>query len=954
MLRLGIFPGLIFSLLLTCSVTGHAQLNASQWADSVLRRMSAEEKVRQMFILPIAPDQVNPNSGLIDKVQSVRPGGLLLTGGGPVSTARMLNRLQKSTPVPYLVALQAEWGIGQTLDSISDLPVPILLGATSDSLAWVTGRLTARQMKSIGAHVNLGPNADSDVPGASSSVGYRYFSDDPELVTQRTSAYVKGLQQDGLMAVVRHIPGKEEPLEKIYTATAQTLAGDSLSFLPFGQLLKNGAGGINTAYLHYVLWQRNKATSVSQSSEFVSELLRKKLNYQGLVLTEIPFLQNFSSKRKGEVEKLAFQTGHDLLIAPLNADAAVRKILRLVRKNSIYAKQLDASVRRILEAKFRSGAYLKTAVDGHLNRETGILTNLLNQSVGTASITVLKNDQNLLPIRNLDSRQFHLIDMGGYSDELNQSLNRFISFRTTKITSIQDTVRFKSVSPQDVTLLAITDQSFTIQGLSEWLKKLSKKCNLVVLHSGNPAVVSSYANLPTVVEGYYPSQTERFLPQLLFGALPASGKIPFRINGFLSDGLATEFIERLSTGIPESVEMSSFELEEIDAIAEEAINSGATPGCRVVIARKGKIIVNRSYGWHSYEKKSPVTEESIYDLASVTKVAATLQATMHLYDKGLIDLQKKASHYLPELRTSNKKDFSLKDILTHQSGLWPYLPFWTRTMKDGQLLPEFYASTKSPDYPYDVSEGVYASRGIRDSLWNWIIDARVIEKKDRTPFDYRYSDMGFYILQHLAETITGEPLEKFLDEFLYRPLGAQTLGFLPLNKFSSRRIAPTEDDRGFRKSLLTGYVHDQGAAMHGGVAGHAGLFSNATDLAKLGQLWLRKGYYGGQSYFKPETFDLFTSRQFTNSRRGLGWDKPWPEDSATSPTGSLASPKTFGHTGFTGTCIWVDPDYDLVYVFLSNRVHPDMTNSKLLNANIRTRIHDVAYKSIHAFQAIKP
>ena len=947
-------PVFISLLLLSCSAIGYGQADASQWADSVLRKMSSEEKVRQLFVVPVAPDQVNPSTGLIDKVQSVRPGGLLLTGGGPGSTAHMLNRLQKSAPVPYLVALQAEWGVGQTLDSISDLPVPILLGATSDSLAWVTGRLTSRQMRSIGAHMNFGPNADADVPDAPSSVGYRYFSDDPALVTQRTSAYVKGLQQDGLLAVVRHIPGKEEPIEKKYAATAQTLAGDSLSFLPFAQLLKSGAGGINTAYLHYVLWQKNKATSVSQSSEFVSELLRKKLNYQGLVITEIPFLQNFSSKRKGEVEKAAFLTGHDVLIAPLHADAAVRKILRLVRKNPTYAKQLDASVRRILEAKFRSGAYRKSVSEDYLNRQTVILTDLLKQSVGTGSLTVVKNDQNLLPIRNLDSRQFHLIDMGGYSDELQLSLNQFIPFRITKMTSIQDTVRFKRVSSQDVVVLAITDQFNAVQELSEWLKKLSQKCHLVVLHSGNPYVLTLFGNLPTVVEGYYPSQTEKFLPQLLFGAIPASGKVPFRVNGFLSEGLSTEFIERLSTGIPESVEMSSIELEEIDAIAEEAIKSGATPGCRVVIARKGKIVVNRSYGWHTYEKKNPVTEESIYDLASITKVAATLQATMHLYDKGIIDVQKKASHYLPELRASNKKDFTLRDILTHQAGLWPYLPFWTKTMKDGQLLPEFYASTKSPDFPFDVAEGVYASRGIRDSLWNWIIDARVIEKKDRTPFEYRYSDMGFYILQHLAESITGEPLEKFLDEFLYRPLGAPTIGFLPLNKFPSRVIAPTEDDRGFRKSLLTGYVHDQGAAMHGGVAGHAGLFSNATDLAKLGQLWLRKGYYGGQSYFKPETFDLFTSRQFTNSRRGLGWDKPWPEDSATTPTGSLASPKTFGHTGFTGTCIWVDPDYDLVYVFLSNRVHPDMTNSKLLNANIRTRIHDVAYKSIHAFQAIKP
>jgi CubicO group peptidase (beta-lactamase class C family) len=239
---------------------------------------------------------------------------------------------------------------------------------------------------------------------------------------------------------------------------------------------------------------------------------------------------------------------------------------------------------------------------------------------------------------------------------------------------------------------------------------------------------------------------------------------------------------------------------------------------------------------------------------------------------------------------------------------------------------------------------------MKDSLWQWIIKARIRDKAPRTPYDYRYSDMGFYILQHLAEKLLNQPMEDFLAQNLYEPLGAYTTGYLPLVRFPSERIAPTEKDTVFRKSQLTGYVHDQGAAMHGGIAGHAGLFSTANDLAKVGQMWLQQGWYGGLRYYKPKTIEFFSSKQFSDSRRGLGWDKATPGD-WTGPTARYASGRTFGHTGFTGTCIWIDPEFDLVFIFLSNRVMPDMNNNKLLSTNIRPRIQQVIYEAIFDYRA---
>jgi len=940
-------------ILLFFSFSAFGQTAAVHWADSVLSRMSQEDKVRQIFLMTASPDQINPVTGTIDHVKAFRPGGVLIRSGTPASVKKMIARLQSGSTVPLLAAIQAEWGISQTLDSIKPLPAPAILGASSDSLAFITGRLVAQQMRSIGAGLNIGPNVDGDVP--KSSVFYRYFSDDRRILYSRASAYIQGIQQDGAISVLKHIPGTVDGNEFTGKSLLNSARVDSLSFYPFSALLKNGAGGINTAWLHYSIPKKNKMIPAGISREFITEVLHSGYGYRGLTMTEVSFLKNFSPKRRGEAEKLGFMAGHDLLISPLNPDVALRKILKLVRRNTQYENQLNASVKRILLAKYRTGTFLKKnqVMSEELKMES--LSNLLDFSAHAQAVTIVRNNRNLIPIKNLENRRFIHLEFRGTSPDLHKSLNRYVPFQKVSVNTIADTTGLRVIQSDDIVVASLSEGSGSLwKSILPWLKKLEKRCKLIIVHSGNPYDLTEFSEFSTLAEGYLSKGTDKAVPQILFGALPAIGSLPFKFSNGLIEPVRTGTVSRLSYAVPEAAEMDAQVLNEIEAIAREAIDSGATPGCRVLIARKGMVVFDRSYGWHTYDKKMPVTDESIYDLASVTKVSATLQTTMRLYDLGLIDLQKKLSFYLPELQNSNKKDFTLKDILTHQSGLWPYIPFWTRTVKDGNPMPEYYSSERSAAYPFVVSDGLYAQAGIRDSIRTWIINARIADKKDRLPFDYRYSDMGFYMLQYLTESIIGQPMETFLDTFLYKPLGAATTGFLPLNNFPSEIIAPTEDDKSFRKSLLTGYVHDQGSAMHGGVAGHAGLFSNANDMAKLGQMWLQEGYYGGKYFFSPETIRLFTARQYQPSRRGLGWDKPWPEDPKSTPTGMLASPETFGHTGFTGTCIWVDPKYDLVYVFLSNRVHPDMTNGKLINLNIRTRIHDIAYKSIQAFQSLNP
>ncbi len=660
--------------------------------------------------------------------------------------------------------------------------------------------------------------------------------------------------------------------------------------------------------------------------------------------------------KKGEAAKQVFLSRDDLLlIDPREIDAAIKSILKIVKKDKVLSARLDQSVSKILALKYDAGLAQRKFIDtDNLNQRLhSPEAQLLKQQIAEASVTVVQNQQDLIPIQKLDNRTFASVSIGApVGNEFDRYLSRYVGFEHFSIRNLKDTTGLETkLKDKDIIVIGLFPAYGSItKDIAELLKKISSQHQVVVC-SFDLNGLENLETIPSLIAAY---SDEAGIPQaaaqIIFGAIAARGKLPMKISDSIPSGtgLSTATINRFTFNLPEAAEMDSKTLERIEPIALEAINTGATPGCRVLVARNGKVVYDRSFGWLAYDKKILVGDETIYDLASVTKVSATLQTVMYMQEKGMIDVNKKVSVYLPELKKTNKEDLIIKDILTHQAGLWPYLPFWSETVKDTSVSKKYYSTTSSEEFPYPVAENMFAAKSMKDSLWHWIIKAKIRDKAPRTGYDYRYSDMGFYIMQHLAEKMLGESIEDFLQKNIYRPLGASSLGYLPLRKFPASQIAPTEKDTLFRKSLLTGYVHDQGAAMHGGVAGHAGLFSNAYDLAKLGQMWLDKGSYGGVSFFKPETLEFFTAKQYENSRRGLGWDKPILSD-WNSPTSMYASAATFGHTGFTGTCIWVDPEFNLVYVFLSNRVNPDMNNTKLLNENIRPRIQDLIYKSIFEY-----
>lgn len=952
--------------LLLGSLNLSAQATKQQWVDSVFQRLTTTEKIGQLFMIPVSSNASKEEINLLSaQLKKYKPGSLLITKGSPIRHVRLMKKLQSQANVPLMTAIHAEQGIASSIDSTIRFAPPMQLGAIqNEDPVFNLGVEIGRQMKLLGLHMNLSLNADIHVTDDMYPGTLRYMSDNKYQASGKLIALMTGLQKAGVLVSASHLgnPKKDRHLAIQDSSVVLDVNNlDTIGFYPFQKLLQSGVDGIVTSNLDFVLPGKKKALLASVSDLFVADVIQKKLGYEGLTMVDVPYFRKASrKKRAGVAERLAFEVGHDVLIDPMDLNRSIKQIATATKKDKRLQLQLDQSVKKILAAKYDAGLHklLIPEEDNLLLKLHSPQGRTLQRQLSAASITLLKNEKSLIPISLLENATFASVSFGkNENNEFNHYLSKYAEFTKHAVLSLKDTVGLgQKVNRASIVVVSVYPlaKGITLQ-LASIIQRLSSKHQVIVCSFGDPEDLKFIQSEGTMIAGYTDDElTQQAAAEIIFGGLPAKGKLPITVseNLRINQGVLTDTLDRLAFALPEEVGMDSRVLEKIKNIMHEAIDAGATPGCQVLIARNGKIVYEESAGFFTYNKTQPVNDETIYDLASVTKVSATLQTVMFMYERGLIDINKKISMYLPELKESNKKDFTIKDILTHQAGLWPFLPFWSQTVKDSASQNAYYQTELSDEYPFPVADSLFAHKSMKDSLWQWIVNAKVREKIPRTIYDYRYSDMGFYMLQYLAEKILNQPMHEFLEQNFYSPLGAYTMGYLPRQEFPASRIAPTENDQLFRKRLLVGYVHDQGAAMHGGIAGHAGLFGTANDMAKLGQMWLQKGRYGGQQFFKPETLDLFTAKQYADSRRGLGWDKPVVSDPA-GPTSVYASSKTFGHTGFTGTCIWVDPEFDLVYVFLSNRVYPDMNNNKILNANIRPRIQDVIYQSMFNYSTTK-
>lgn len=923
----------------------YAQTHKSKWVDSVFSTLDLNAKIGQLLMIPL---ESHSDKGTLVKtlaqIKKYKIGGVVFTKGSPTSQAKITNSIQQQSSIPLLVGMNAERGLGEVLDSTVQFPDPIMLGAIrDDSLLFFLGAEIGRQLKELGVNISFAPSSHVSNSVESGSILYNSFGENTERVAAKVLAYQNGLKSKGILSVVRHseLEGTEINTGKL---------------LPLQKLLENGSAGIIINQLQDALIEKNplqnSSRTNSQSTNHSTDYLKNQMNFNGLLFSHTTQLLN-KKINAGKSELLAFQAGYDVLLFPLNLDATVRKFRKAARKNKMLQQQLDESVKKILTTKFDAGLHQKKVVNTEnlLTRINSTASTILQSALMEKSVTVVRDDRQLLPIKQLDDLLFASVSIGNKKENtLTSYLSKYASFTHYQLEQDTDTINLlKNLHPAAFVVIALYPNANKVKNQYQSLiKKIGEQTKVIAVEFGAPSKNNLFDKHAAIIQAYTDHElVQKVVPQIIFGAKKANGTLPVFIQENMPEGqgIETALLGRMAYSTPEGEGFDTKIVDHLSSIAYEAIDQKAAPGCQVLVARHGKIIFEKSFGTQTYENKIPVNDETIYDLASLSKVLGTLQAVQFLYEKGVIDLYKKASLYLPELANTNKKDIILKDILTHQSGLFPFLLMWPQTVKGDTLLQHYYSPIKNENYPLQVATDLFASKSIQDSVWQWVLRSEMLPKPPRTPYSTRYSDLGFMILHRMVERLVNQPMEDFLDQNLYAPIGAGTVGYLPLTKFLSTQIAPTELDTIFRKSMVVGTVHDERAALLGGVAGHAGLFGNSTDLIKIGQMLLQKGSYGGVSFYKPETVELFAQKQFENSTRGLGWAKSGDPN---SPSSRFGSPKAFGHTGFTGTCLWVDPEFDLVYVFLSNSRFP-YRSAKLNSTNIRSRIQDAIYQSIFDF-----
>lgn len=942
----------------------------SLWADSVFRTLSPEQKISQLFMIRAWSwkDSTYKDSlaGIVERYQ---PGGICFFKGSIYTQACFTNRLQKISRVPLLIAIDAEWGLGMRLDSAFSFPRPMALGATAgDAFEYRIAARTAADCRRLGIHMNFAPVADINSNPDNPVINFRSFGEDRNLVTSKSLSYMRGLQDNGIMAVGKHFPGHGDTesdshltLPVIRHSSARM---DSTELYPFSALIRNGIWGIMTAHLYLPLYDSSVNAAATLSEPIVTGLLKKKLGFDGFAVTDALDMQGVAKYFKpGEIELKALLAGNDILLLPQHVGEAVARIKTAADSNEVSWDLINRKCFRILMLKSGLGAKGQLIATNRLYEDLNPRSSVvLQKEAFAASLTMAKNELGLLPLISLDKRRIASLQLGARQNN---------PFETTlKIYGpVSSHIMPKSISRKEADSMAAILRQFEVVivsmhnmtgyptdsfNLSKEMLRLadtvSKNSRTVLVLFGNPyalrlmrsplkyeSMLVAYQDLPV---------TEMLAAEAIYGGIRVNGRLPVTA-GQLKAGSGEETDQtRFSFVMPEEIGLSGKSLEVVDSIALSGITQGAYPGCQVLLAKDGKVFYQKSFGHPQSNDTIKVGDQDIYDLASVTKVAATTIAIMKLCDQGLLDPGDSLGKYLEITAGTNKSGLTIREVMTHSAGLQSWIPFYKSVVKAGVYDLSVFSADSSFRFPVRVADRLFINRSYRDSIYRIITGSPLSEKGK-----YLYSDLGFYLLRLVVEKISGKPFETYLDEMFYRPLGLTHTGFNPYRRFPELQLMPTENDRDFRKQLIRGYVHDQGAAMLGGISGHAGLFSNAFELGVIMEMLLQNGTYGGKQFLSPSTVRSFTRQQYpeTANRRGLGFDRPLMTYRNDSPACKGASPESFGHSGFTGTYVWADPANGLLYVFLSNRVCPDASNQKLRDLNIRTNIHQAVYELFDRF-----
>ena len=966
--------------------------DSSVWADSLLHQLSIEQKIAQSFMVAVYPnageEEKHRVARLIEKEQI---GGIIFFQSSPSVVAEWAAYFQSISAIPLLTATDAEWGLAMRFDSTISYPRQMMLGAiTDDELIEQMGADIGSQLRQLGIHINFAPVVDVNNNSNNPVINSRSFGEQRDNVALKGMAYSRGLQKAGVLAVAKHFPGHGDTDTDSHLGLPVLLQSatrlDSLELYPFRRIINHGVGGVMMAHMNVLSLDSTPNLPSTLSARIVDSLLLQTMQFKGLIFTDAMNMKGVSALYQPiEANFMAYAAGNDVLLMPHDIAKSIKAIAKAVKKGHLPESSVNRRCFKILQAKNWLQGFNDSVVYEFENLHNPVYY-ALHKGLIENSLTLLKGCD-YLPLAGYDTLSLGLISIGKQSgDVFYKNLKWYTSTDRLSInaSASSDTIDefLKKHNALIVSLhtddnRAYKDYGFTPADL-QLIDDLLTSRKVTLVSFANPYLLKKVSNLSkarAIIVAYNnDSLTQQVAGQAIFGATALHGQLPVTINeDFLAGESETcQALPVLSYSSARDANVDDKYLYKIDSIVNDAIAQKAMPGCQVLAARNGKVFYHKAFGHFTYSAETPVDWESIYDLASITKVSATLPVIMTMSQNREINISHRLAEYWEPLDSTNKADITIEDILRHQAGLSSWIPFYQSLIEPVYKGQDLYSNRYSSTYPVQLGRSVYMNKHIRyktgyigynpDSIYtvevarNLYLPASfkdsimysIFASPVKEPGEYLYSDLGLYLLQWMIEAHADKKLGVICDSIFYHDLGATTLGYHPLDRFPRERIVPTENDIVFRKQIVQGYVHDPGAAMLGGEAGHAGLFSNANDLAKLFQMYLNGGLYGRKRFLEEKTIEKFIKAEsFRNgNRRGLGFDKPEPDSTKGSPACRDATLSSFGHTGFTGTMVWADPETGLLYIFLSNRVYPDAYDNKLSRMDVRTNIQEILYKSI--------
>lgn len=978
--------------------------HCQQWVDSVMETLSLKERVGQLFIYTISPNRQKQNVELLRKVvEDYGVGGLLFSKGQLQNQAALTNQAQQMADVPLLITFDGEWGLAMRLKETPQFPRNMVLGCIrNDSLIYEYGREMARQCHELGVQVNFAPVADVNINPLNPVINVRSFGQDPDNVARKVIAYGRGLEDGGILSVCKHFPGhgdtEIDSHHSLPTLNFSRERLDSIELYPFRQAIRAGLSGMMVGHLEVPALESQSGLPSSLSRNTVFGLLENDLQFQGLIFTDALAMKGVQNKQvENSLCLSALLAGNDLLLVPRRIKEEVQTILDAVKQGTLSTQFIDEKCRKVLTYKYALGLNKRPhiRISGLDNRINTPQTKQLITRLQQAAITVVDNRNGLLPL-DPDIQELTVLHLG--SAETVQPFIKQIS-RYTRVNTIgfpthwsdaDSLLIYKKLERTNHLIVCIDEPNQPRRSKNPQIRakqaEMQKKVNFLNTFAPRMPIVAVSMVPQKELEALQPflnrcdaliqahdraSEVQTYTAELLLGKATANGRLSAAIDTLYASGTGVDLGNRSPRRyIPEDYGMSSHLLTCIDTIALEGLHADAYPSCQISVWKDGKELYNKSFSSMKAQDGSILdTKDKIYDLASLSKTTGTLLAIMKLYDKGLLNLSDELGTLLPSFQHTDKAHISVRQLLLHESGLPPTILFYKEAIDEESYPGPLFKAKPDKLHPTQIDGRTWANPNFRfrkgvtsstrtschtlqvtDELW---IDStfrtdyiRQIAESKLGDKRYRYSCVGFITLQKIVESITGMSLDAYLQQEFYGPMGLTHTGYLPLRFASKDDIIPSSTDGFLRKTTLQGFVHDESAAFQGGVSGNAGLFSNANEVAAIYQMLLNEGVYNGRRYLSQATCLRFTTETSSISRRGLGFDKPDTKNLQKSPCGKGTPSSVYGHTGFTGTCAWVDPDNGLIYVFLSNRTYPKAWNPKLGRMNIRTRIQEAIYHAL--------